>query len=195
MRRNLEEINTGSMADIAFLLLIFFLVVTTIDSKKGIAQELPPDTAEPKSVPKRNILTILVNYNDDLLVEDEMIQVSELKEIIQTYAFNPQNDPNLPDRVMKNIPGLGDRMVSEQVISLQNDMGTTYGIYVQIHGILLAAFKEMRNEASIREFGDSYEELKRNGEKEKVMAIRTLIPMIISEPKPVSIEVSTAAIE
>jgi len=186
MLRKTEEINAGSMADIAFLLLIFFLVVTTIDTKKGIAQELPPNSEDGIIVHPRNILTILVNSKDELLVERKRIPISELAQLTREYLLNPNNKISLPERIEKNIPGLGDRIVSKQVISLQNDMGTTYGIYVQIHSILLATYRELRNEAAIREYGITYDKLKQKGERDKIKAIRELIPMIISEAPPIT---------
>ncbi|MBL4754239.1 MAG: biopolymer transporter ExbD [Flavobacteriales bacterium] len=186
MRRKIEEINTGSMADIAFLLLIFFLVVTTIETKKGIGQELPPITDEGARYAPRNILTILVNDQDQLLVEGQiLLPIAELKELVKTYYQNQKKDPGLPESVEKFIPGLGNRMVSKQVISLQNDMETNYGIYVQIHSILRSTLKELRNEAAVREYGVSYEMLKKQGAHAKVSSIKSLIPFTISEAKPI----------
>ena len=185
MMRKIEEINTGSMADIAFLLLIFFLVVTTIDTQKGIGQKLPPDSEKGTPRSARNIFTILVNSSDELLVEGKQLPLSELKELTTVYLLNAKGDPELPQQVEEFIPGLGSRMVSKQVVSLQNDLSATYGVYIQIHSTLLAAYKELRNKAAIREYGFSYDELKKKGETAKVRAIKSLVPIIISEAEPV----------
>jgi len=185
MMRKIEEINTGSMADIAFLLLIFFLVVTTIDTQKGIGQKLPPDSEKGTPRSARNIFTILVNSSDELLVEGKRLPLSELKELTTVYLLNAKGDPELPQQVEEFIPGLGNRMVSKQVVSLQNDLSATYGVYIQIHSTLLAAYKELRNKAAIREYGFSYDELKKKGETAKVGAIKSLVPIIISEAEPV----------
>ena len=130
MARKVPEINASSMADIAFLLLIFFLVTTTMNVDTGLARMLPPipdpnvkqDDVEVK---KRNIFTVLINKSDKLLVRGEPMDVSMLKEKTKEFVMNPNNDPNLSDHKEKDVPMIGKFMVSEGVVSLQNDRGTS----------------------------------------------------------------------
>lgn len=99
-RRQLDEINAGSMADIAFLLLIFFLVTTTMDFEQGIAKILPqktPPDMEATILLDRNVLTIQANFNDEIMVDDKAFDVKDLKERTIEFMTNPKDDPDLPE--------------------------------------------------------------------------------------------------
>lgn len=99
-RREIGEINAGSMADIAFLLLIFFLVTTTMEFDQGIAKTLPqkpPVDMPPVILLDRNVLTIQANFNDELLVDEEPAQITELKEKVVEFMTNPKKKENLPE--------------------------------------------------------------------------------------------------
>ena len=137
-RRGISEINAGSMADIAFLLLIFFLVTTTMDTDTGLIRKLPPPIDEPlddnDKVKKRNIFEVLVNQNDQLLVEGKYIQVTDLraqaKEFVKSNPSFPNvvnednpSYPDMPEFKMTEIPVFGNMYISKQIISLQNDLG------------------------------------------------------------------------
>ncbi|MBL4592366.1 MAG: biopolymer transporter ExbD [Flavobacteriales bacterium] len=202
-KRDISEINAGSMADIAFLLLIFFLVTTTMDTDKGLIRRLPPpiDNVEPPDkVNQRNIFEILVNANDQLLVEGEYIQVTELrakaKEFIRSSPSYPkgidENNSgylNMPAFKMTEIPILGNMYVSKQIISLQNDNGTSYEMYIKVQNELVAAYNELRNEFAQDKFGKSYVELvKQAGSsdlaKDKMKAVKKVFPQRISEAEP-----------
>src|SRR5512133_256540 len=130
-KRGMPELNTGSTADIAFLLLIFFLVTTTFDTDKGIVRMLPPMQEEQQKneqkVKERNVFVVLVNAKDQLLVEGEPLDIRLLKERTKEFLLNPTNSPNLPEKEEKEVPLFGKVMVHKGVISLQNDIGTTYG--------------------------------------------------------------------
>ncbi|UTW63861.1 biopolymer transporter ExbD [bacterium SCSIO 12741] len=184
--KELPSINASSMADIAFLLLVFFLVTTTMDTEYGLGRILPPDNdvTHPPVERKRNLMIVLINGQDELLVEGELLPVQELKDKVREFILNPDNLDHLPEKREKEIPGLGKRMVSRQLISLQNDAKTSYNQYIQVQNELARAYKEARNELARKEFGITYEELIEKGEKEKVLAIRKLCPMRISEATP-----------
>lgn len=186
--RKPPEINASSMADIAFLLLVFFLVTTTMDSDFGLARRLPPpvpDDIEDIDVKQRNVFEILVNANDELLVEGDLMQVTELRDAAKEFIVNPTNAEDLPEKVVKEIPLLGGNvMVSKQVISLQNDNGTSYDIYIQVQNELVAAYRELRNELAERKFGKSFDALVEANEEDKVDAIRAFYPQRISEAEP-----------
>tara|TARA_R110002050_G_scaffold11122_2_gene37828 strand:- start:29200 stop:29784 length:585 start_codon:yes stop_codon:yes gene_type:complete len=187
-KRDAPEINAGSMADIAFLLLVFFLVTTTMDSDLGMMRKLPPtlppDMPKPPPIKDRNVFVVLANANDQLLVEGELMDVTELKEAAKEFIANPMNKETLPEKKQVDIPLLGNTMVSKQVISLQNDNGTSYKLYIQVQNELAAAYNELRDELSMEEFQVTYTELVESGEKAKVKAIRSIYPQRISEAEP-----------
>lgn len=175
------EINAGSMADIAFLLLIFFLVTVTMDVDTGITRKLPPPV-EDKTVDQkqRNIFEVLINSANQLLVEGKPGNIRTLKEDAKTFFLNPNDDLNLPEKELKQIELIGDVYVSKGVISLKNDRGTSYEIYIKVQNELTRAFQEMRDEMAVEKFGTKYDKLA----AEKQDAIQAVIPMAISEAEP-----------
>lgn len=183
-RRQTPEINAGSMADIAFLLLIFFLVTTTMDVDTGISRKLPPPLTgdeEPPDINERNIFTVLVNSRDRLLVEKKPGDITTLRAKAKEFLKNPQRRENLSESVMKNIPPLGNVMVSKGVISLKNDRGTSYKMYIAVQNELTAAIDELRDELAIEKFGKKYDELLN---EDQIDAIQKAIPIAISEAEP-----------
>ncbi len=189
MARKVPEINASSMADIAFLLLIFFLMTTTMNVDTGLARMLPPMPEDPKDkqeeieVKKRNIFTVLINKSDRLLVRGEPMDISMLKEKTKEFVLNPNNDPNLSDQKEKDIPMLGTIKVSEGVVSLQNDRGTSYLMYMKVQNELVAAYNEMREDLSRSMFSKPYDKLSQD-EKD---AIGKAMPSRISEAEPKNI--------
>lgn len=167
------EVNAGSMADIAFLLLIFFLVTTTIDVDKGVLVKLPPwSEEEPESLKlkKRNVFSVLVNADNQLLVRGELTNVKELREKAKEFISNPLKREDLSESPNKAI------------ISLKNDRGTEYGTYLEVYNELKAAYRELREAESKRRFGKTYELLPRDKKKE----INAIIPLVLSEAEPTS---------
>lgn len=186
MAREVPEINAGSMADIAFLLLIFFLVATTMDVDSGLARKLPPwieSDEKPPEIKRRNIFTVLINANNQLLVQNEWGDVKQLRKKAKEFIANLNDDPELPEKEYKNINFFGNYPVSKQVISLQNDRGTKYETYLTVQNELVAAYVELRNELSQRKFGKKYDKL--NEEQQK--AIGEIYPQRISEAEPKNI--------
>ncbi|MAX79128.1 MAG: biopolymer transporter ExbD [Crocinitomicaceae bacterium] len=187
-RKEAPEINASSMADIAFLLLVFFLVTTTMDSSFGLMRKLPPPILEnqpdPPPIKERNVFVVLANANDQLLVEGQLMDIKDLRAAAKEFIVNPNNLSDLPEKRVKTIPLLGEVPVSKQVISLQNDKGTSYDLYIQVQNELAAAYSEVRNELAKSEFNTSYDELLERGEEEKVKAIRAVYPQRISEAEP-----------
>lgn len=192
-RREIPEINAGSMADIAFLLLIFFLVTTTMDTDTGLIRKLPPPIDEPvedqDKVKQRNIFEILVNANDQLLVEGEYMQVTELRSKAKEFIKSEPGNENMPEFKETDIPQLGLVPVSKQIISLQNDNGTSYEMYIKVQNELVAAYNELRNEFAQQKFGKPYTELvQKSGSseliKEKMKAVKKFYPQRISEAEP-----------
>lgn len=170
-KKGLPEINAASMADIAFLLLIFFLLVTTIDTDKGLQRKLPPipeGPPPPVEINDRNVFIILVNAQDNLLVEGDPMEVSELREATKEFIMNPMGLSNLAEAP------------TEAVVSLKNDRGTSYDMYIQVQNELTAAYNELRNEAALERYGKRFDELTRD----EAEVIGDLIPMKVSEAEP-----------
>jgi len=186
-KREVQEINAGSMADIAFLLLIFFLVTTTMDTDTGLMRKLPPipdpstQQDDDQQINERNILVVKVNKDNMLLVEGEIIQINELRDITKEFILNPNDDEDLPEKVEKNIPFFGlVRVAKQAVISLQNDYGTTYGVYIAVQNELLAARDEVRNDLAVSTWGISYDDLS----EEQMAAVDEYYNAPISEAEP-----------
>lgn len=185
MARMSPEINAGSMADIAFLLLIFFLVTTTMDVDTGLRRLLPPpidpNQPPPPPVRERNVFVVLVDQSDRLLVKGELGNIRTLREQTKNWLLNPTNDPNMPVKEMRTIDNLGEVEVSRGVISLQNDRGTSYEMYVAVQNELAAAINDIRNDLSREKFGIRFDQLT---DQDLVTAIRQAVPMAISEAEP-----------
>jgi len=185
-KRELQEINAGSMADIAFLLLIFFLVTTTMDTDSGIVRKLPPmpeDNQEQEDIQirERNIFVVLVNRDNRLLVEGEVLDIRDLKKKAKEFIENPNNDENLPAKEVKEIEGFGlYEVTSKHVISLQNDRGTSYKTYITVQNELAAAYNELRDELSLRKWGTKFDDL----DLDRQEIIEEIYPMKISEAEP-----------
>lgn len=165
-----NSVSAGSMADIAFLLLIFFLVTTTIVEDKGILVKLPPWNEDDPiiDVNSKNVLTVLVNQNNEVFAENNSIDVNELRQITKIFISNPSKDPNKPDKPKK------------AVISITNDIGTKYSKYIEVYNEIKAAYNELWEDLAQQKFERSYVHCSRSQKKE----IKSIIPLIISEAEP-----------
>lgn len=170
-----NEVNAGSMADIAFLLLIFFLVTTTIDIDKGITVKLPPwsnEEVDPTKLNKRNVFAVLVNADDQLLVRGELAEVGDLRERTKEFIANPEQREDLAEKPTKAI------------ISLKNDRGTSYETYIQVYNELKAAYNELWT-AKLNSL-PGYSDAIFNNELplEIRRQVRAEIPFVLSEAEP-----------
>lgn len=183
-KKKTPEVNAGSMADIAFLLLIFFLVATTMNVDSGINRTLPPWVDEEQQdappIKERNILKVFVSAYDQLMVQGEQIHISQLKDKAKEFMLNPFDDPNLPEKEVVQNEILGSHTVSKGVISLKADRSTTYNTYVMVQNELSRAFNEIRDELSIEKFGKPVAELTDDQRK----AVNEAIKLSISEAEP-----------
>jgi biopolymer transport protein ExbD len=181
-RRMTQEISMGSMADIAFLLLIFFLVATTMDADKGIMRKLPPIvTSEPINFHERDILVVLINRDDKLMVEGKETDLRHLREIAMEFIVNPLNLNNLPELVEIQVNYFGKvRVTKKHVISLRSDRGTSYKMYIAVQNELVAAYNELREELAQKKWQTTFSSLTNDQKK----AITTIYPMKISEAEP-----------
>ena len=185
MARKTPGLNTQSTADIAFLLLCYFLMTSTMDHQSGLQRRLPPmpdqnQKTEDTKVNKRNIIIVKINSSDRLFAGDQLLDVSQLKDKIKEFITNPNNDPNLPEREMKNIEGYGEYPVSKGVISLQNDRGTSYRAYIAVQNELVKAINEVRDDFCKQNYGKAYTFLTEDQQK----IVREAIPQNISEAEP-----------
>jgi len=185
MAKKLPGLNTSSTADIAFLLLCYFLMTTTMGSHTGLSRRLPPmpdekQKTQDQKVNRRNIIIVKINSQDRLMAGTEPMDVSQLKDKIKIFLTNPTDDPTLPEKDIQEIEGLGTRAVSKGVISLQNDRGTSYQAYIAVQNELVKAVNELRDEASMAEFGKKFLQL----DEDQQGMIKKLIPSYISEAEP-----------
>ena len=164
----------------AFLLLCFFMMTTTMDQDKGLQRRLPPMPDPNQKVNRRNIIVVKINSADRLLAGSEPMHVSQLKDKIKEFLTNPANDPNLPEKEEKEIEGFGPCQVSKGVISLQNDRGTSYQAYIAVQNELVKAVNELRDEFAMANFGKLY--LKLDEDEQKI--VREAVPQNISEAEP-----------
>ncbi len=166
------EIEGSSMADIAFLLLIFFLVVTTIDVDTGIGLVLPPipDDVEPPPVLERNMMRILVNAQGMVLMDDDPTSIAEVRQRIMDFVANPGNDPNLAETP------------DDAIVSIKTDRQTPYNVYIDMLDEVMGAYNELRNQASQERFGVPYTALEEDSPQQE--QIRELYPKRISIAEP-----------
>ena len=185
MGKKTPEINSSSTADIAFLLLCYFLMTTTMDQNMGLQRRLPPmpdknQKVEDQKVNRRNIIVVKINSADRLLAGTEPMHVSQLKDKIKEFLTNPANDANLPEKEEIQIEGYGPCMVSKGVISLQNDRGTSYQAYMAVQNELVKAVNELRDEWSMANYGKPYLKL----DEDQQGIVREAVPQNISEAEP-----------
>jgi biopolymer transport protein ExbD len=186
MARKLNQINASSMADISFLLLIFFLVTTSMNVSTGLTRRLPPPLPpdqEPQDIDikRRNIFVVKINSMNKLLVQNEEMDIRDLKEKAKEFIKNEFNDSSLPERFSKDFELLGTmEYTKEHVISLGNDVETQYQAYIDVQNELVAAYNELRNELAKDKFGKAFEELTDPQKKE----IQEIYPQKISEAEP-----------
>jgi biopolymer transport protein ExbD len=177
-RRDIPEINAGSMADIAFLLLVFFLVTTTMDVPNGLQVALPPISEEPpedSKQKKREVLEVLVNSSDQLQVEGSILTIDKLRQKTMDHLTNEGRNPTLSTTSTKAI------------VSLKNDRGTSYDMYVQVYNELTAAYNKVRDEYSMQKYGVIYSKLDPIRDEDKIKEVKKKYPKKLSEAEPVSI--------
>lgn len=201
-RRQAPEVNAGSMADIAFLLLIFFLVTTTIDTDSGISRKLPPiqpENVDPPIIKQKNIFTVVVNKNNDLLVEDQVMKIEELREATVKFLDNGggTNDAGQSCDYCKGAkdPSSSDHP-DKAIISVKNDRETDYKTYISVQNELVAAYNELRNREAQRLYKMDYTDMDAiltdpevtEADKEKyqprIDKIKGMYKQVISEAEP-----------
>ena len=186
-KRKCPEVNSSSTADIAFLLLIFFLITTSMDTDRGLTRQLPPPP-EPNQkqnddvkLKARNVLTVFLNLNDQLMCGDDYINVDQLRDKAKEFIANPSNDENKPEKHAKEVEFFGNvQITSKHVISLRCDRGSSYQAYLSVQNELVAAYNELRDELANEKWNKNYADLNEDQQK----AIREIYPQKISEAEP-----------
>ena len=184
-KKKTPAINSSSTADIAFLLLCYFLMTTTMGSQNGLSRRLPPmpdpnQKLEDQKVNRRNIIVVKINSADRLLAGSEPMDISQLKDKVKEFLTNPLDDPNLPEKTMTDIEGFGQYPVSKGVISLQNDRGTSYQAYIAVQNELVKAVNEIRDDFALKNYGKPF--LTLNEEQQEIT--KKAVPQNISEAEP-----------
>jgi len=198
-KRTAPEVNAGSMADIAFLLLIFFLVTTTIETDKGISRKLPPiqdENVEPPIIKQKNIFTVIVNRDNQLLVEDQPMKIKDLRAAAVKFL---DNGAGVGEDACSYCQGAKDPSSSDNptkaIISLVNDRKTEYRTYISVQNELVAAYNELRNQAAQRLYGKDYIQMENNYNdpnfrgnketlKERLDKVKDMYPQKLSEAEP-----------
>jgi biopolymer transport protein ExbD len=189
-KRKVPGLNQSSTADISFILLIFFLVTTSMDTDSGLSRRLPewdPDAVEQEmKIKERNVMTVQVNKNNEIHVKNgvvnRVIDISELKDLAKEFIANPDDNPNLPVKEDYDIEGYGVVVTTvKHVISLQTDRTTNYQIYFQVQHELSKAYSELRDAWAKKTFGRPYAQL---DDKTEQPIVRGMYSNKISEAEP-----------
>ena len=179
-------INGSSMADVSFIILIFFLMVTTMGSEYGLIRQLPPwvppDEKQTDEINKRNVLVVGINQYNNLLVNNEYMEMSQLRTKAKEFFDINSTGDNFPEKETKELPLLGNININKTaVVSLQNDRSTSYKVYIQAQNELAAAVNELRDEFCMQKFGSKYEDCTQ--EQQEVVG-NNIYKMAISEAEP-----------
>ena len=201
-KRKSPEVNAGSMADIAFLLLIFFLVTTTIETDSGINRKLPPmeEQIDPPIIRQKNIFTVVVNKNNQLLVEEELTDIKDLRNLAVDFLDNGGGSgEEACDYCQGNRDPRSSDNPDKAIISLKNDRETEYKVYIAVQNELVAAYNVLRNrefarlypnealtyiEADLRYSDPRTSPDDKSSLKEKLDVIKALYPQKLSEAEP-----------
>lgn len=185
-RKTVPEVDSSSVTDVVFLLLIFFLVINSTNADQGIERKLPPMISaknQPIKVSGRNLLNICLTDDDELICENHYLGIGELRAMAKAFISNPQNIKRFPEKVIMNIPLLGDVPVTiNHVISVQCGRQTTFQAYLDVQNELIGAYNELRNELAYKKWKKKYEKLTLKQQK----AVSYCYPIRISEAEPIS---------
>ena len=198
-KRSAPEVNAGSMADIAFLLLIFFLVTTTIETDSCLNRKLPPleDQVDPPITREKNIFTVLVSKNDQLLVEEKLADIEDLRSLAISFL---DNGGGVGDEACEYCQGERNESSSDNpdkaIISLKSDRETSYKVYIAVQNELVAAYNDLRNREFERLFPNlginfvsaqkQYDDPRTNADtalelKPKIAQVKAMFPQKLSE--------------
>jgi biopolymer transport protein ExbD len=182
-KKNIPELNTTSTADIAFILLLFFLITGSLDPKSGIYRHLSPATSEvllkkKTDIEKRNLLTFTIDENNEIRLDETPVALSEIRNIALIFISNPENLDYLSEKELLDIPELGVIPVSgKAVISMEISREASYQTYISVLSELTAAYETLRNKLAYDKFQQRFNDLT----EDQKAAIRTVYPQQIVE--------------
>lgn len=181
-RRYVPQLNTASVADISFMLLILFLVVTSMDVDKGLTRQLPPladnQTLQERDVNRRNVMQVTLTDDNRLLVDGTPMDTRRFGEKLMAFVDNPDNSAELPEKRLRTIPLLGQcRVTDRHVIQLEAARTSNYDLYFQVQNTIVAVYKRLRDNLARRRFHRSYDQCDDNQKK----ALRDYYPQRVSE--------------
>jgi biopolymer transport protein ExbD len=182
-KRKVPQLNSTSSADIAFIMLLFFLLTSSMDTDRGIARRLPPisDVKQEQKVKERNLLVVQISSLNQIGCRGEGVTLPQLRERVKEFIENPNNSENMPEKEEVEVPFFGNMMVTKNhVISLQNDRGTSYQTYIDVQNELAAAYSDLRNNISQKKFGKAFLEIS----EEQQSAVLEIYPQRVSEAEP-----------
>ena len=185
-KRKVPDINSSSTADIAFLLLIFFLITTSMDTDRGLARQLPPPPEKDQKLDdiklkERNVLPVFLNMQDQLMCGNDYITIDQLRAKAKEFIANPYNDESKPEKFSMNVEFFGNMMITKNhVVSLRCDRGSSYKAYLSVQNELVAAYNELRDELDKEKWQKNYASL----DEEQQKSIREIYPQKISEAEP-----------
>jgi biopolymer transport protein ExbD len=188
-KRKVPGINGSSSADIAFMLLLFFLLTTSMDTDQGLPRRLPrppenKETMDEQKVNRRNMLMVMVSSDNRIMCAQEEVTLVQLREKAKEFIENPNNSELLPEKKPVDLPIFGTQMItSDHIISLQCDRGTEYQTYINVQNELAAAYNDLRDIVARREFGKPFRTLDDEEQREAVMKY---YPQKISEAEPIT---------
>ncbi|MCK9561629.1 MAG: biopolymer transporter ExbD [Bacteroidales bacterium] len=190
-RRSVPEINAASMADVAFILLIFFLSVTSMDSDKGLFRTLPPyvpvEEQTKIKVVEKYLFVVFLNKNDNLMIEKKPARMQDIRPKCIEFLTNMNNDMtdlSVPGYDVVDIPLLGGpQKVTKAIVSIQNDRGSSYDKYIEVQNEIVAAYNIVRDRHARKFFHKKYDDLTEDEQN----AIKELLPQKISEMEPKNI--------
>lgn len=187
MAKKIPQINASSMADISFLLLIFFLVTTSMDVNQGLARRLPAPVpsdqkVENTDINKRNLMVVKINSANQLMVQGQLLDIKQLRAKAKEFIKNENDDATLPKLVEEDFgePIGVVKYTKDHVISVQNDVDTQYQAYLDVQNELVAAYNELRDECARQYFHKAYAELDEDQQKQ----VQKVYPQKISEAEP-----------
>lgn len=182
-QRTIPDVDANWATNIVVLLLIFFIVITSVDADMGLERRLPPPVGKytPVKVEPRNILNVFLTDTDELICGNQIVGIGELRILVKAFISNPKNNKELPEKEIKKIPLLGNMAVtSKHVISVQCGRNTTYQAYIDVQNELVGAYNELRDNLAQKKWGVKYVDLSIDRQK----AISVCYPMCISEAEP-----------
>ena len=176
-------INAASVADISFMLLILFLMVTSMDVDKGLSRQLPPpdpteEEREEARVSERNVMKIEVTADSRIMLDGKESALGDIRQRVMTFVENENNRADLPEKFETDIPLLGKCQVTKRhVIQIEADRQSNYDIYFGVQNEIVAAYNTLRDKLGTQRFGRTYGQCS-DVQKE---ALRKYYPQRVSE--------------